>query len=290
MTAEELREIAEQIRGFVFWAREEMIYKDVEITGYVELDLGVFGYHETEIGLTDDDYEFDPEDLVNRSPMMVTNFEEIAAALEQQADEMEAATVEQSFGSLAEALVSIASQVATAQEMLTPAVEGPQPWPGAKRTDIDYTAKDFPLKYQPPPGFAWASGPRDPGEPNAVEPDKAVRVPFSEINRHYMWLSNQGAVIWGESRKPTKGHRWLVWHLEREGIPRAKGFTGGDDPRAIDEHGDLIGTTKENWETPDTTVEAKAAVARLRQATAAPSEQTPAGTGEEFAPPAPVGL
>lgn len=307
MSTEELREVAQEIRSFAEWARGEVFYTYVEISRDLEFDLGQFGYRETEVTVADDEYPLEAEHMVNQSPLQVKNFEEIADLLDKLADEMDATPPQPArYGNLTDALAGMAAAVAQARELLTPAVDpdalppSPLPWPGALREDIDYTADDFPKRYQPPPGYAWdAQGLNS--APDTVDWQDAKCIAVGFLKRtNQMVLDKFGRVSWHERWGDdfAKGVRWPLWHVARDGIPNARGFTGTSPPRALDQNGLIIpephtegmdyGIPVYNWETEGEAARAVTRVEELRRETPDAAE-VPAGS-EEFEAPAEVSL
>lgn len=161
----------------------------------------------------------------------VTNFEEVLASL--RARDAKGALLADAF----EAIVRLQGSQA-----LEPLPKTPAPWPGSLRTDIDYTTSDFPLRYQPPPGFDWATA-----TTQRVIPQDAILVSVKKLRerpeRGVMILDSQGRVSWikRDGDELLAGGRWQLWFLERDGIPANRGnFNSLTPPLALAQDGTVL--------------------------------------------------
>lgn len=325
MTLEELRESAEQLRGFATWCRNEyadmyvLIERDTEY-----FDLGAFGECSTSISLEDENYSIDPQEVLDKGGWHPDQFDELADKFDMAAEALEALENpsldgvlnelvasgnprDVSLGNMLKVLVHAFDKhmpiptpgIILGPAIVTPLPASPLPWPGALREDIDYTADDFPLRYQPPPGFAWADGIPQ------VSHEKAKKVEVSGGTGGHMLLDNRGRVAYSllADDPMTSGSRWSVWHHERDGIPQAKGFGPGTTPRTLDSLGYVIpepntegtefGKREYNWIERDEAVREDIFQKLAERATSVPLStlpvvEIPSPAGEEFAPPAPV--
>lgn len=316
----------EKVNDFIRGAYPEI---DVELEYEKEFDLGEFGYRSLECSMSDENYGFDLGEVwSSNAPVSANDIEGMVDQLNQHANALEEAEEARAKAALsvvcdaldllaesededeqalantlvltlalyqrlkAKPTVAVGTPVPAFGTSLPPA---PLPWPGALREDIDYTADDFPQRYQPPPGFDWC----DLSE---------VQVNYEHAYRKVAWevhgamhLDDKGRVTWHEIAPDADygdGYRWLVMHHEREGIPSGQGFDGLTPPRALDEDGRVINQAylagkdenhpDYNWWNISSTP-AYTAVRELREKSSMPTPATPAG-GSEFAPPAPVSL
>jgi hypothetical protein len=254
MGAERIREIGRQLRNFAEWAQGEYINLDVEIEDndyYV--DLGVFG--EQSMGVTvREDKSFDADDMLDNYPLNSGTFFEYAEELEvYEEPEPEEASLDSVLtrmeengeallvGALRAVIEAFQGTVLKAMDMsglsIGPLPPKPLPWPGALRPEIDYTAADFPLRYQPPPGYDWTES----SEMGRVPYDKAVAIDAVKAAGGTLVMDSLGRARW-YNRDDTKdtyteGKRWRIWYFERDGIPSGNGFNGSDPPRAFDADG-----------------------------------------------------
>lgn len=322
MDRDEIRSLGEELETLANWVRRESATIEVELEQEKEFDLGEFGYRSAMVNLQDEHYNLDVEDFwSSHAPVTIDDLEELAEKLssyeppETTLAPME--TLKNSLDELAEsededqqalantlgltlALYERLRNRPTTNAFAAPTVVGaalppsPLPWPGALRVDINYTDAEFPLRYQPPPGFDWCNEDEDPVRPSEVTWWDATRLDGTAV----MHLDNKGRVVYTKQAPDADtftGMRPLLYHAEREGIPEATGFGTDSPPRALDSDGVIIaedhtrGTSyaegTHNWDLSET-VRAFEAVNALKGN--APSE-TPAGANE-FAPPAPVSV
>lgn len=285
------QEIAGQLRNFGEFAQGEYIRMSVELEqDEYYVDLGVFGEQSMSVNLEESDYQFDADDVLERYPLSSQEFIDLAEELENDDEEVVKeltldsvlAQMEQNGeGVLATALRTTAQafqtalreakeQAKAALSALMPLPPKPLPWPGALRDDIDYTDPQFPLRYQPPPGYDWTRFGSSSAESwQTVKPTEATNVLATGTN---MIMDKAGRVSWTQRAEDdlTSGVRWSLWFLERDGIPAGTGqFTSSTRPLAIDTNGDVIGEWKGSngdtavWD--DSQIEqAKRRVAELR--------------------------
>lgn len=259
MGVDTLTKIADKLREFGNFAQNNSVYRDIEVTDeYYECDLGQFGYVQTSVTVEQTEYEFEVSELFDDAPIQPGDFDDLADELEefeipeQKADLDSVLTAMESNGEgpLARAIRAVIDVFK--EQVMQPMVNlsglsvgalppKPLPWPGALRNEIDYTAEDFPFRYNPPPGWCWTS-PRS--QRSALAPDKAEAFLAGEVTSQQMILDNKGRISWIERDDDdlSSGRRWSVWFLDYLGIPPASGdFTTSTKPLALDADGQVIG-------------------------------------------------
>lgn len=264
---EKVKEIAEKLREFVEYARSNNAYRNFGTDEYyVYLDLGQFGEQETAVSVELEDEEIDLERLVDDEfPVSLGDLDGFADDLDRLADEtsvVEGDGLEEALvrlegngqGALARAIRAIVETfegaVLKASDMnelsVGPLPAKPLPWPGALRPEIDYTAADFPLRYNPPPGYAWT--PKSP-QRTALAPDKAEFFTVEELrendrkSNYQMVMDDKGRVCWivRDDDKLEQGIRWSIWFTKYLDIPAGTGdFATTTRPLAISADGDVI--------------------------------------------------
>lgn len=302
MGVERLKEIAAQLRDMVEFAENNSISREISVQeDYYNVDLGSFGEQSMEVEIDDYNVELDADGVLDEFPITSNEFTRIADELdafelpEAEAKEADLETVlakmEANGGApLVKALRAVMeafNMTATSESVsidfdgmsVGPLPSKPLPWPGALRAEIDYTAADFPLRYNPPPGFVWVT-PK--AYTLAVDPREAEQFDaqflFDKIDtsdRGQMMLDNKGRVSWIERGDDdlSSGKRWAVWFIDRDGIPRSSGdFTVETQPLALDAEGcvlgEWIGSTGKRipWQTPEIAERAYKRVAEIRAA------------------------
>lgn len=262
MSVERIRKIGEKLREFADFAQGDYISVPVQITQEKEFDLGAFGYRDTEVTVEDESYQLDADVVLGQYPINSGAFLELAEELEEyEAEETldsVLARMETTEPGLVQAVRAIIqtfrATAATAVQAIVPLPPKPLPWPGALRDDIDYTAPDFPLRYQPPPGYDWAmaddNGTRVPYDAAQCVGAAALRQGVRKIV-----LDNKGRVTWARSSNQvdpfTDGIRWSVWYLERDGISAGTSFTGSTWPRALDDGGRTLAYDEVTQQNPE---------------------------------------
>lgn len=270
LTEERIREIGARLREMYECGRDDYIYVPVALSDdEYAVDLGEFGDREIKVKLEDSQFELDAGTVLDKYPVKTEEFEAFADELDPQDDDLELGTTPKvtldlaldelernGEGPLANAILDLVEtfrQAATRTiDLLSlsvgPLPETPLPWPGALRPEIDYTAFDFPLRYQPPPGYAWTLKNRY----VRVEPEKAEQYGLEYLRKQRdekvgtMRLDSNGCVAWvktdGDTLESGSG-RWALWFLERDGIPVGTGDMGEKSlPLPIDKNGDTLGT------------------------------------------------
>lgn len=264
MSVERIREIGKKLREFGDFAQGDYVYMPVSVEDeYYEMDLGQFGNQTTTVSAEDDSYQFDADELLNKFPIDSSTFLEFAEELEEYeaAPDSDLDTVlgrmeNDGQGALARAIravvevfesVAANSIVAAIPDMtglsVGPLPPSPLPWPGACRPEVDYTAADFPMRYQPPPGYDWTKR----GSSSRVGYRDAERIE-TEVLRNgsgAIYLDEKGRVSWDRGTRQldsfeSGGSRWAMWYIERNGIPEAAGFISDTWPRALDMNGVTI--------------------------------------------------
>ena len=305
---DDVREVARNLERTHSWLVNNVAYADVSLCREEYFDLGTFGEQSTEIEISEDDYEVDPQPIFDQGPVDSSELTTMAAYLNELADAIEESkpsldTVLDdmlTYGdarqkALAVALASVAQMHVTTYALASNGnavrvvPDRPLPWPGALNPDIDYAADDFPLRYQPPPGYDWANI-----RSNSVPYDAAEKVASSI--KAAMILDPQGRVRWmaeaPDTTLPYEG--WRVWHMGRDGIPEAAGFHAASQPRAIDEGGLILDEPwsslddYDNWNCREDYDKAHSRLVALREEVVAPSLEN--GKKPEFEAPAPVSL
>ncbi len=271
MDGERIRQIGERLRGFGDFAQGEYIYIPVSVSQEdYYFDLGVFGEQSASVSVEDDSYQLDADNILDKYPIGSSGFLELAEELEgyedpqpekESLDSVLARMEGDGEGPLARAVRAFveAFRENAAKVGTLPLPPVPLPWPGALRDDIDYTAPDFPLRYQPPPGHDWAEA-NDSGRRVSYERAQAVDASRLRDRDRVMVLDNKGRVTWGRSDyQPDQyesGIRWALWYLDRDGIPSGMSFSGSTWPRAIGgdgsplvypEHGDTVQVSNERF-------------------------------------------
>jgi hypothetical protein len=250
---ERLQEIATRLREMYNFARGEEINVNVTVSqDEYYVDLGTFGESSMSVEVEDDYYALDAEEILDKYPIETYDFDSLANELEELASEAgESGTsveafidrLERSGGvPLATALrESVATFTVNLSQFLSVGELPPQPlpWPGAMLPGIDYTAADFPRRYQPPPGFVWTSGGSDPkpfrdASYATAETAKEERQMVLDKFGRVKWIVNDGLDDYSE------GLRWYVWHGQRDGLPEARGFGGSTPARALDADGFIL--------------------------------------------------
>lgn len=254
--------IVERLREFASNARSSTTYRDIEVEDdNYEFDLGQFGYASTSVRVEARDYELDTEELLEDLPITVAGFDDLADELEAiefpkdtpagDLDSVLLSLESNGEGPLARAIRAVVEvfksagqQVRVITDLSIGALPAkPLPWPGALRSDVDYTAEDFPLRYNPPPGFAWAGvASQGTGVLKAPKDAEAFDTPVGERK---MILDKRGCVSWiaRGADDVASGRRWSVWFVEYLDIPRSSGnFTTDTLPLALGADGEVIDT------------------------------------------------
>jgi hypothetical protein len=258
--------------------------------------------------LIDEDHYIEPHVILDKWGGGVDGLDTMANTLEAIASDVEARTpnldgaIESMRAAggrmkhLADAIAAVRDAFEATAGALNPLPEKPLPWPGALRPDIDYTAEDFPLRYQPPPGFDWCNVAE-----RGVAYQDAEAVDATSIKGSKIIIDHKGRVSWlnRDDDALAEGRRWPVWHLKRDDIPYARGFDGGTPPRAIDSFGNIIpephtegtefGEAGANWKTERDYETAKTQLSQII-GNAVIWPQQNAEQGGEFAPPAEVAI
>lgn len=327
-TAEEIRVAASELDELVTWARNENSSVPVEMKeDEYALDLGQFGMQYIEVELSTDNYEICPIAVLDNGPTSISRIDELVGQFNELADRVDEMTNvepetldgmldrlrtggtedEQRLATVLWTVVYAMRDAAKSGASPTPSLPAsPLPWPGALQPDIDYTADDFPQRYQPPPGFCWS----DASSRIYTDPNTAVRIEASAIGGGSgMVLDDKGRVRYRKAADGDygSGDRWFVWHNEREQdgrkIPAGAGFGLDSPPRAIDPHGAVLsephteGTGYDdpdyNWRETNATT-AYAVMGEIQGETphveGAAEGPPPAGGAPEFAPPEEVRL
>lgn len=261
LTKERITELAGMFRRMYEFARDEPVRRYVELTdNEYPFDLGDFGERRRSVTLSDDDYRFDAADILDAFPIDSGKFEDLAAEFTSLADEQPAengSMLESAFAQLREegkaalatALEAVVAAFNVAVVAAIPLPPKPLPWPGAMRTDIDYTAEDFPLRYQPPPGYDWQK--KGPYSTKPLPYTEVVAYTPDEVKTGdaIMIMDAKGRVSWRDRADDdlADGIRWPVWFRERDGIPKAEGnFNGATRPLPLDADGNAIGDWRNN--------------------------------------------
>jgi len=316
MLPELLSELLGQFNDIVDWTRGTA---EIGITAVQEdyyVDLGVFGEQSLYVEINNDYHEVDVDAVTGNAPH---DLEQMRDSLREVVDSMGSetgalddvlATMSASGNEeeqrLARVMIAVADAVRgfpTTAPVLGPVPPTPAPWPGAMK-NIDYTADDFPLRYQPPPGFTWTTD----GDNSPVAHTDAGKRNCEKLRRTgpgsgSMVLDWKGRVSWierGDDTMADNQGRWSLWFNKRDGIPCGTGsFNEATHPLAIDEHGYVIGEWSDSngrtsvWPTASATAVGKDRVREIRNeyysggAESPPAEEAPK---EEFAPPEPVAL
>ena len=268
LTKERIQEIAARFREMADFARDEYIDRSVTLSDSNYLvDLGQFGDKAVNVQLQDT-YQFDAEELLDQFPIGTEGFDALADEFEGLAEVETVETIGetgleaalermQSEGEVVlanfirEVVDVFRGTVRTAVDLtglsIGPLPPEPLPWPGALRPEIDYTAEDFPLRYQPPPGFRWAK-PVSYSQA-AVEPTEAKPFLMDQLRANddgYMLLDNKGRVSWrNRADDDLSGEiRWPLWFIKRDGIPAATGaFDTRTPPLPISRVGEVMDPT-----------------------------------------------
>ena len=260
MSVETLRSISEKLREMYRFGRDEQITTEVTISqDEYYIDLGAFGEQSLSIELEEDEFYLDAEAILDKYPIETYEFEGLADELDafiaeyekQEAeDDIEVVLKRIEANGGAPLVAAVRAAIAAFQSGIPvsvgPPPEKPLPWPGALRPEIDYTASDFPFRYDPPHGFTWAE--RNYNDGGGVGPSEAVPVNAKGLGTNEMVLDKVGRVFWIKSDAKddfSSGLRWRVWHNERDipGIgtmPEAESFSTDTPPRAIDADGKVI--------------------------------------------------
>ena len=278
MSVETLRSISERLREMYRFGRDEQITTGVNISqDEYYVDLGVFGESSLSIELEDDEYYLDAEEILDKYPIETSEFDNLADELDEFIGEYEQQQAEDDIEVVlkrieanggAPLVAAIRQVIASFQGDIVsvgPLPEKPLPWPGALRPEIDYTAADFPFRYDPPPGFTWARDNYEDGP--GAPPEEANTVQANTITTNEMVLDKVGRVFWylrDEKDDFSDGMRWRVWHNARDvpgvgKVPEAQSFSIDTPPRALSPDGKIIredttegktyGEPDYNWQT-----------------------------------------
>jgi hypothetical protein len=267
MGAARLKEIAQELREMHQFGKSERIDTYVNLEASKEFDLGEFGYRETSIEFEDYEISLDAEEILDKYPIETDDFDSLADELEEFEVTLDdvLAQMEDTQPGLVTAVKNAITKFKSVFTSEGPLPLKPLPWPGALKPEIDYTAKDFPLRFQPPPGFDWYNVSYSQGVP----PEQAVSVIANVKPNGVMVLDSLGRVQYEakDGQDPfTDGRRWKVWHIPRDGIPSATGFSTPTEERALDEFGNVIPQPGRQLEKPSNwDVGTQKALARVRE-------------------------
>lgn len=242
---ETLRNASAVIEKFIDWAEHNYTYHYVEIEddGYF-VDLGSFGEQSLAVSLSNDNYEIDPQQVIEQAEVGLTELQGVRDDLDELFSEyeepaevtLEAVLEQMSVGTPEEVrLAGVINAVVDAMKapeekpvLSVPA--GRAPWPGALKEGIDYTAEDFGQKYLAPPGFVF----------KGYQGDLRGFTPGTGTG---MFLDTEGRVTWRRRHDDlASGGRWLVWHEQDDarGIEGARGFSPDVPPRALNAYGEIM--------------------------------------------------
>jgi len=307
MDKNKLLDLAEKWQEVADWRKsgDEVEVPVTIVRDEYYVDFGVLGEQPIYVEVTDDYCPIAVSDIMDYAPHDPDN---LVAELREAIDEKSMASLDDVLGTmvassveedvkLAQVLMAVAEAFrgfpTTAPGAPSALPDTPLPWPGALREDIDYTADDFPLRYQPPPGYAWTSG-----SSVSVTPDKAVKKTCESMRsapkRGNMILDNKGRVSWilrdGDDLADEHG-RWAVWFNQRDGIPEGTGsFNDSTYPLPIDQSGYVMGEWKDSsghhgvWVNDSDTETGLRRVQEIRDAFGGEKKK------EAFEPPAPVSV
>lgn len=266
MNKDTLLELAERLEEVVTWRKSyDTVDTSVSITDdEYYIDFGALGEQPVYVEVSNDYYPISVSSILDHSPH---DLEDLLNDLREAIDEKSTASLDDVLATMVASSNEEEAKLAVALKAVMEAMQGfsltvvgapltadpsalpdkPMPWPGALREDIDYTADDFPLRYQPPPGWGWASAS---SSPVMVVPEHAARITCEALRKlrasetGRMVLDAKGCVSWikrGDDTLDDEKGRWLVWMHERDGIPRGNGgFSGPTLPLPIAENGEVM--------------------------------------------------
>lgn len=321
MDKETLQELAERLQEVVDWRKSsdhvEMAVNITDDEYYV--DFGVLGELPIYVEVRDDYYPISVNEVMDSCPQ---DLEGLLSDLREAIEKPSVSSLDEVLGKMVESPVEEEAKLAIALKAVIGAMQGfstavvgapadpsvlpatPMPWPGALREDIDYTADDFPLRYQPPPGYDWAG---ETSSTQATTYQGATKETCEKLRKRLasetgcMVMDNKGRVSWShrdsDDLSDDKG-RWRIWFFERDGVPMGTGnFNSSTKPLAIDQDGypmeswtSSTGRSGENaaWNSDSEAERARQRLQQIRDQ----YEWKPAGEKpkEAFEPPASVSI
>jgi hypothetical protein len=317
---DKLNACIEQLDEVVDWKRGSVVELAVKLEDdeyYV--DLGAFGEQTMYVCQESDYYPIDVDQVMDHAPRDVEEIRDTLREILEAEDEKEPSSLDDVLAQMAAtgtsdekklALVLMAVADAVRHFPTTGAVGAPPalpatpaPWPGALRDNIDYTADDFPLRYQPPPGYVWTKAKGTTPVPYTEAEKLDCEALRSGSGVGEMILDANGCISWikrdGDELADDNG-RWALWLHERDGIPAGNGNHNHNTlPLPIAERGarmngwvDSSGRssawrTTSDWDTARRRIEQMRAEYTNTSVVETPAEEKPK---EEFAPPEPVTL